>query len=55
MMQAKDRIDEAQLRLKSIKYQQSLAGGGNMTWRDFFMYHRLSPAPSNTLPSLIMF
>ena len=37
--QAKDRIDEAQLRLKRLRDQQSevAAGGGRMTWNDWFM------------------
>jgi hypothetical protein len=39
LLQAKDKIDEAQQRLKRIKDQQSevLAGSGTMTWNDWFL------------------
>ncbi len=38
-LQAKDKIDEAQQRLKRIRDQQSISleGSGTMTWNDWFM------------------
>ncbi len=36
-LQAKDKIDEAQQRLKRIQQSISLAASGTMTWNDWFM------------------
>lgn len=48
MVQAKDRIEEAQNKLKrhKDKQEESRAGAGKKTWKDLFMYLPSPPLPS---------